>query len=819
MPLVPGNSSNLRPSDAGLPEGISIIANDNPEGDIPEFDHAGRVIEIKHSDGSITISLDGSSLEPSKPKDTGWFANLAEDIPDDELARIADDLLRGVEDDLRSREEWIQERAQGIKLLGLKIEVPGLQGAADGAPVEGMSKVRHPLLQEAVIRFQANASAEMLPADGPLKIRNDNNNANLGEDQVANALQVDMNHYLTSVATEYYPDTDKMFLLLGFGGTTFKKVYFCPLRERPVSETVDADDLIINNAATDLRNSKRITHRSFMRPSVVKRLQILEVYRDIDLSTPIAPKLDTVQQEKNAQQGKANDTSSRPEDRDYEIYECYCELDIRGYEHKIRGKETGLEIPYRVTIDKSSKQVLSIVRNYDKPPKEDHDRLPEAKVHFAKYTYIPGFGFYDLGLLNLLGNTTNAITAGWRELLDAGMFACFPGFLISKMGTRQDTNIIRIPPGGGKAIETNGLPINQVAMPLPYKEPSPALMALIEEMSQTGQRVGGTAELQVGEGSQQAPVGTTLALIEQATKIANSVHKRMHRAQCEEFRLLFDCFREHPESFWKSNKKRAYKWDQETFLRALDDYDLVPQSDPNTSSMLHRLLKAQALQMMAMANPQIYDPIAVAKNSIQSIGYANPEQFMPPVSALGKPTPEMQMDQMKAQADVTKAQAAMVTAQGRSKLDDAKAAKEGLGGAGEGGVPGVEQMKAQADLLDAHTKAKLAKIKHGETLLNDANQQEDRQADMRLETMKLAQEVLIHDSDQRQQAAQHQSGLQADATQHQAQLGVDMQKHGDAMAHQHASLDADLSKHEQDSAIAEKAAKAKPKAKPKEKKS
>ena len=406
------------------------------------------------------------------------------------------------------------------------------------------------------------------------------------------------------------------------------------------------------------------------------------------------------------------------------------------------------------------------------------------------------------------------------------MYACFPGVLISKMGSRQLSNILRVPPGGAAQIETNGMPINQVVMPLPYKEPSQGLMALAEEMAQTGMRVGGTAETQVGEGRQDAPVGTTLALLETATKVANSIHKRIHRAQCEEFRLLFDCFREHPKAFWERNKKPTYEWDEKTFLRALEDYDLVPQSDPNTSSMLHRLLKAQALQMLMMANPQLYDPIAVNKNSIEALGYSNPEQFMAPPDALGKPTPQMQIDQAKSTADTMKAQAAMVTAQARSKLDAAKASKEGMGEQGENGPTSVDMIAAQAKLLDAQTKAKLAKVKHGEVLLNDANQQEDRQTDLKLETMKLAQEVLIHHSDQQQEAVQHQHEMHAQAQQHQMGLQADMAKHRDQMTHESASLGADMQKHESglsaeaerhkvDSKIAEKAAKAKAKAKPK----
>ncbi|NDB67809.1 MAG: hypothetical protein EB015_07355, partial [Methylocystaceae bacterium] len=309
-----------------------------------KMDDKGKILEIEHPDGSITISLDGKGISEDGPSEAEhakkWFRNLVDDIDDGTLTLISEELMRGIRDDLTSRQEWVEERAQGLKLLGLKIEIPGLQGTADGAPVEGMSKVRHPLLLEACLRFQANARSELLPTDGPVKIRNDSNGASLEQDELANALEKDLNHYLTSTASEYYPDTDRMLLMLGFGGTAFKKVYFCPLRNRPVSESVDADDLIVNNAATDLKNAKRVTHRVRMRPSTVKRLQILGVYRDIDLQTPNEADPDAAQRMKKEVQG-VSVGSSNPEDRDREIYECYCELDIPGFEHKFKGKETG----------------------------------------------------------------------------------------------------------------------------------------------------------------------------------------------------------------------------------------------------------------------------------------------------------------------------------------------------------------------------------------------------------------------------------------------------------------------------------------------
>ena len=234
---------------------------------------------------------------------------------------------------------------------------------------------------------------------------------------------------------------------------------------------------------------------------------------------------------------------------------------------------------------------------------EDTDALPEPRQVFVKYSFVPGLGFYDIGLLHILGNTTSAVTAAWREMLDAGMYANFPGFLMADTGARQNTNIFRVPPGGGALVKTGGLPINQAIMPLPYKEPGMALMNLVSNMVETGQRVGTTSELQVGEGRDNAPVGTTLALIDQATKILNAVHKRMHVSQAQEFELLVRCFREHPESFWNRNKRPHRVWDEATFLSAIDNSDLVPQADPNTSSQTQRLMKITALKQLQATNP------------------------------------------------------------------------------------------------------------------------------------------------------------------------------------------------------------------------
>ena len=738
MPMTPGLMGNIRqpaPEEGAISNEDMIIEVVDDAKDMEVTDKNGAILEIQHPDGSLTISLDGKPINDNRAErdDTDWYRNLVDDVSEGVLTGISQDLLRGIRDDISSRNDWIEDRAQGIKLLGLKIELPGLQGATDGAPVEGMSKVRHPLLLEAVLRFQANARSELLPTDGPVKIRNDNNNATLLNDQLANALEDDLNHYLTSTATEYYPDTDRMLLMLGFGGTAFKKVYFCPLRNRPVSESVDANDLIINNAATDLRNAKRITHRSYMRPSTVKRLQILGVYADIDLSTPKAPDYDSVQREKNAQQGISAE-SLNPEDRDREIYEVYCELDLPGFEHKHKGKPSGLEIPYIVTIDFSSQKILSVVRNYA----EDDQELPTARRRFVKYTFVPGMGFYDIGLLHILGNTTNAITAAWRELLDAGMYNNFPGFLMADTGARQNTNIFRVPPGGGALVKTNGMPINQAIMPLPYKEPSGALMNLVTQMSDTGMRVGGTSEVMVTEGKPDAPVGTTLAMIEQAQKVLNSVHKRMHASQSEEFELLVECFRENPESFWQKRRKTAYPWDEKTFVDALDNYYFVPQADPNTSSQTQRLMKVLALKQLVASNPSLYDPIAVDTAALQALGWSNPQQFMIPASAQGKPPPEMLQAMAKAQNDKSNAEARMMDSQTRAAESQARLE--------------LDHMRLQMEMgKDQGDPAKMAQIqtqqmeiqqREKDTMYDAINRKRDRESRERLAAIKLAEELM-----------------------------------------------------------------------------
>jgi len=711
----------------GVLQTLPIVPDPEPDGE------PAVVLELENDDGTVTVSLDGKSLvddEDAAPP--GWYDNLAERVDADELGRVANDLLRGINDDITSRKDYIESRAEGLKLLGLRSEIGDSVGDTNG--VAGTSRVRHPLLLEALLRFQANARSEMLPTDGPVKVRNDAIGSTTEQDRLADALEKDLNHYLTATATEYYPDTDRMLLMLGFGGSAFKKVYFCPIRRRPVSESVDAADLIVNQSATDLRNARRVTHRVVMTHSVLKRLQILGVYRNIPLTVAAPIPTDALKQEQQSIAGIAPIYSAEANE-DREIYECYCELDLKGFEHKWKGKPSGLEVPYRATIDVATQQILSLVRDY--PPSDDD--LPQKRDTFVKYAFVPGFGFYDIGLLHILGNTTNALTAAWRELLDAGMYACFPGFLYGDTGGRQNTNMFRVPPGGGAPIKTQGARIQDAVMPLPYKEPSQALMQLADNMAQTGMRVGGTSEQAVGEGRADAPVGTTLAMIEQAQKVLNAVHKRMHAAQADEFRLLVKVFREHPESFWERCRKPTMQWNEELLIQALNDCELVPQADPNTASHSQRLMKVAALKQLQAAQPGLYDPIAVDKMALTALGWSNPEQFMAPPAAQGAPPPELLAAQAKAASEAKTADARMLGAQTGAALAQAKLMNPDQSGPSEMDLA----LKAKAE----DTRARQIEFQQQRAGADDLNRDKDREADLAIEQAKLVADMLRLDAE------------------------------------------------------------------------
>jgi hypothetical protein len=733
----------------------------------------------RHDDGSIAIEQgDGSVVIDFNPRgdpddeDEDFDSNLAKRMDEGELSSIAAELLDCIERDNMSRQDWLDMRARGIVMLGLKLEEPRGDTGTSSAPLEGMSTIRHPILLEAAIAFQAGARGELLPAEGPLKVRNDNPpsapqgqlGGNAPLDELAEALQTDLNHYLTVTAREYVPDTDRMLFMCPFSGDGFKKVYHCPLRRRPVSESVDAENLIISNLATDLHNCGRITHKIRMRRSVLRRMQILGVYRDVALIQPTAPRVDAAE-EARAEIGGYKPRAPRPEDEDYTIYECYTELDLDEFApEQFEGE--GLPLPYRVTIEKDSRKILDIRRNWD----PDDDQCT-ARQFFVQFPFIRGLGFYGLGFVHLLGNACVALTAAWRLMIDSGMFANFPGFIYAKQVGRQLTNQFRVAPGGGIAIDLpSQAKISDVIMPLPYKEVGPAFPAFIQRIEESAKQTAMTSNPNVGEGKQDAPVGTTLALLEQASKIISSAFKRLHQSQMEEFGLLKERFREDPEAMWRHNKRPALPWQRDQFLQALNKYELVPCADPNSPTSLHRVMKAMAVKQLQAANPTLYDAVAVDKRIMSVIGI-DPEGLFkppPPPGQPEQPDPMMMMLQMKMKLEQLKLEGKQQELALKKQIADSQSWSSQQDVIGKQRIEEIKakiaQQKAEQEYITERLKIVSDEIMHHHEMMGDEAQRSHEQGMAQL---------------------QHQTAVQQSHMEHQHALQQEEMGHAHAMEQGH----------------------------------
>lgn len=570
-------------------EGLSVVIQSDDK-DAVRVDPETGTIETPTPDGGVVVQLDArrQSEDADAEDPEEFYKNLALDMDQGQLATIADDLYQSISADVDSRGDMDAIEARGLELMGIKLQEPNSGVGDTSAPMEGMSSVTNPLLLDACLRSWANAVGELLPANGPVKIKDDGEETS-AEDDLADALGRDMNHWFTITASEYYPDTSHM-LLWGthFKGSGFKKVYRCPLLRRPTSKQVASKDLIVSDTETDLKSCARITHQIKMRPSVMKRMQMLKAYRDVPLSQP-TPTPNAVDQKIAGIQG-TQPNAMRPEDQPYMLWESQCELDLEDYA-PTEFKDKGIPLPYLVTMDKDSREVLAIRRDWN-----IGDEHAERRRMYVRYPYVPGPGFYGTGLLGILGNSTAAMTAAWREALDAGMFASFPGGLIAKLGGRQNSSQMRAAPGEFIPIETGGLPIDHVVSPMPYHDVTPGLMALMDKITAQSEKVGGAADTPTAEGVANTPVGTMLAQIEQATKVMAAAHRGMHTAQSEEIQLIEVLFREKPEDFWRTNKvcPKGY-WNEDKFIQALNDCNLVPVSDPNVPSHIHRIMKAVGL--------------------------------------------------------------------------------------------------------------------------------------------------------------------------------------------------------------------------------
>jgi hypothetical protein len=730
-----------------LPLDVDLSGDSNP------IDPKHRT-KIETADGGVVVYIG----PPRKKKiDLSFGDNLAEALPETTLGGIGDELLILIEQDNRSRQEWLDTRARGMKLLGLKIEAMISTGAADGtAPLEGQSQIQATLLVEAVIRFGANAFAELCPTDGPAKVSEDTSASTSQLDDLADALEKDLNHYLTTIDKPWLPDTDAMLPRVGLDGCVFKKVYHDPITRKPISRAVYGEDLIVRNNATSLYDAGRITHRTFLSKTVMRRMQLVGAYRDIEIGEPGWPDKTAPELQTETISGVRKNEGSDREDRDYEVYECYCELDLPGFEHQTDGSDDGLAIPYKVTIVKETRQVLEIRRNWN-----EDDELCLPKTHFVQFPFIRGFGFYGIGLSHLLGNLTNGITAAWREFIDAGMFANFPGLLVAKGAGRQNNNIFRVPPGGAAEVETGGLPIQQVAMGMPYKSPDAVFVGFVQSLNQEGQRLGGTAEVMVGEGRADAPVGTTLALIEQAIKPLMATHKRLCAAQSDELQLLVERFREDPMAFIRASQQSKPKkkpnaqqpsgvsWDENLFLQAINENQIVTRADPNTASHLQRMLRNAALYQMAKDDPASFNVTQVRTICIRGIGFANPQQFLNQNPSGPPPDPKAIAAQTSAEADMIDAQSKAQQIQhqiSQSSVEDQnrdqdRQAKLAVANAGIQKEKIVAAAQLDHDKVSGSQKLLSDQVKSHLDRQADAQQQSaDQMHDMRMQSIKQSHE-------------------------------------------------------------------------------
>ena len=763
---IDGMDDALTPPFGGRKSVVISLNDDEP--DIPEVD-TDKGVEIEG--GGVIVRI---GPELAAKDDLEFDDNLAEAIPRDTLGMIADELLQRIEEDNRSRQEWLDTRARGIEMLGLKIEAMRSSGPDGSAPLEGQSQIRASVLCEAVVRFGANAFSELCPVDGPAKVTEDTAAASGDLDDLADALERCLNHYLTTIDKPWTPDTDAMLLRIGVDGSVFKKVYHDPILRRPVSRAVYGEDVIVNNSATSVYDARRLTHRVMMGDSTLRRMQLLGAYLDIPVGDPGWLQKDAPSTASEQIGGVRRNESAEREDRDHEIFETYCELDLPGFEHKTAGKEDGLAVPYKVAIHKESREVLEVRRNWNK---EDEMCLP--KTYFVQFPFIRGFGFYGIGLSHLLGNLTNGVTAAYREFIDAGMFSNFPGLLAAKGAGRQDNSVIRIPPGGVKEIETGGMPIQQVVMGMPYKSPDATFVGFIQQLNAEAQRLGGTAEVMVGEGRADAPVGTTLALIEQAIKPLLATHKRLCAAQSDELQLLVERFREDPEAFYRHQKPSStVSWDDQLLTKALNTYQIVTRADPNTASHLQRMLRNAALYMMAKDDPPSFNLVQIRKVCIRGIGFANPDQYLNENPQPPPPDPKAQAAMIEAEASMLDAQAK----QGQLQLDAKNAPLEAQG----------KQMDAQAKIqvagmnlkkqqLATHTTAIQAQNEQMKPAMEQAGRQHesqenqaDRASDILKQQMQQAHEMRMQGmqmkADAQQAQLEHQGNMQEAGMQHQTEM-------------------------------------------------
>ena len=583
-------------------------------------DQIREAAEILVTEEEILVGDEIDAEEP-QAEQAAFDANLVDFVDESELKSLSGDILSSIRHDKESRSEWEKTYIEGLKYLGMKFD------EARSEPFEGSSGVIHPILAEAVTQFQAQAYKEMLPAKGPVKTQLVGQRTAETEAQ-ADRVQEFMNFYIMNVMQDYDPELDMLLFYLPLAGSAFKKIYYDNVLNRAVSKFVSPEDLIVPYEASDISSAERVTHAISMSRNEIKKQQLSGFYADVEIkSESYDPDDDEVQKEIDEIEGLS---PSYAEDRDHTVYEVHTILDLAGFEDMDQdGNPTGLKLPYIVTIDESSQTVLSIRRNF-----VEGDPYKNKINYFVQYKFLPGLGFYGLGLSHMIGGISKASTSILRQLIDAGTLANLPaGFKARGMRIRDEDEPLQ--PGEFRDIDTTGGSLRENLIPLPIKEPSNVLMSLLGILVDSGKRFAAIADMNVGDMNQAMPVGTTVALLERGTKVMSAIHKRLHYAQRIEFQLLSKLFGEYlpPEYAYETGTGP-----REVKQTDFDDrIDVIPVSDPNIFSQSQRITLAQELLQMVQSNPQVHGPNGIYEAYRRMYGALGVDN----VEALLQPPPDM----------------------------------------------------------------------------------------------------------------------------------------------------------------------------------
>ena len=567
----------------------------------PEEEGPGIEIEIENPE-AVRIGMGDVEIELDFEDEAGEFDdNLAEEMTQGELQSLGSELLDLVETDINSRKDWVDAFVKGLEVLGMKYE-------ERTEPWNGACGVYSTLLTEAAIRFQAEMITETFPAAGPVKTQVVGAVDKLKE-EAAERVRDDMNYQLTEVMVEYRPEHERMLYSLGLSGAAFKKVYYDPALGRQVAIFLPAEDMVMPYGASNIYNAERVTHVMRKTKNEVRKLQVAGFYRDVDLGDPVHIFTD-VEKKKAEEQGY-----SLTDDDRFQLLEIHVDYDLPGYED-----EDGIALPYVVTIERGTQEILSIRRNWEE---DDKNRL--KRQHFVQYTYIPGFGAYGLGLIHLIGGYARAGTSLIRQLVDAGSLSNLPGGLKAR-GLRIKGDDTPIAPGEWRDVDVPSGAVRDNIMPLPYKEPSQTLLALLNQITEEGRRLGAISDMNISDMSSNAPVGTTLALLERTLKTMSAVQARVHASMRMEFKLLRGIIRDFapvdysytPETGDRKAKRADY-----------DTTEVIPVSDPNAATMAQRIMQYQAAIQLAQGAPQIYDLPQLHRQMLEVLGIKNAEKLVP----------------------------------------------------------------------------------------------------------------------------------------------------------------------------------------------